>query len=106
MLLDKIRKATSLRALAFIAALLMCQPSFGYTSADKTPSGIAMTADLIIGRPALLAMTAVGAAVWLVSLPIAVLGGNAEQTGQTLVVDPARATFVRCLGCSSTQYKE
>lgn len=106
MVLDKIRKMASVRLLALAVALLVCQPSFAYTSTENTPSGVAMAADLLIGRPALLVMTSVGVAVWLVSLPFALLGGNAEETGQTLVVEPARATFMRCLGCSSTQYKK
>jgi len=44
--------------------------------------------------------------VYLVSLPFSLLGGNAEEAGEVLVMGPARATFVRCLGCARTGRKE
>ena len=69
-------------------------------SADA-PSGYAMMGDLIIARPILIALTAVGAAAFVVSLPFTLLGGNTEQAGQALVTDPARAAFIRCLGCTT-----
>jgi hypothetical protein len=105
MILDKLQNLPSIRILTLITALLLCQPSYGQTSAESSPSGVAMAADLVIGRPALLVMTSVGFAVWMVSLPLALIGGNAEETGKTLVVDPARATFARCLGCNTWKYK-
>jgi hypothetical protein len=47
----------------------------------------------------------VGGAVWLVSLPFSLLGGNADEAGEVLVMGPAKATFVRCLGCTRTGKK-
>lgn len=64
-----------------------------------------MTGDALFVRPALLATTIVGSAVYLVSLPFSALGGNAGEAGEVLVVGPAKATFVRCLGCSRTGRK-
>jgi hypothetical protein len=46
-------------------------------------------------------MTVVGAATFVVSLPFSALGGNVADAADTLVVGPAKATFVRCLGCSN-----
>jgi len=54
----------------------------------------------------LLATTLVGGAIYLVSLPFSALGGNAAEAGEVLVVGPAKATFVRCLGCSRTGRKQ
>ena len=105
MILEKFKRIPALRALAFTGALLMCQPSFAGERDLNTPTGIEMAADLIIGRPALLVTTAVGAAVWLVALPFSALGGNVKESGEQLVMGPARATFLRCLGCSSGDYK-
>jgi len=44
--------------------------------------------------------------VYVASLPIALLGGNAKEVGRTLVIEPASETFVRCLGCTRLGRKE
>jgi hypothetical protein len=67
----------------------------------ERPTAMAMTGDLLIARPALLAMTVVGAAVFVVSSPFSALGGNIGEAADTLVVGPAQATFLRCLGCTN-----
>jgi len=66
----------------------------------EDPSAGAMVADAIIARPLLLATTVIGTAFYIVTLPFSLLGGNALDAGEALVVEPAKATFVRCLGCS------
>ncbi len=73
---------------------------------DEEPSGGAMVADAVVARPLFLATTVIGASLYVVTLPISLLGGNVEQAGETLVVKPARNTFVRCLGCKQTGYQE
>ncbi|EMP54738.1 hypothetical protein ACFQGA_03550 [Marinobacter koreensis] len=93
--------------MATVAACLMGFSSMGYAQAvDETPSALAMTGDALFVRPALLATTIIGSAVYLVSLPFSALGGNAGEAGEVLVVGPAKATFVRCLGCTRTGRKE
>lgn len=79
-----------------------------YSNGDVTedPSAMAMTADLIIVRPAMLTFTILGSAVWLVALPFTAAGGNIKQSADTLVVGPAKNTFVRCLGCTKPGYKQ
>jgi hypothetical protein len=71
---------------------------------EEDPSMLAMTSDLILVRPVMLVATALGSAVWLVSSPFSLAGGNAMQAADTLVVGPAKATFVRCLGCTDDGY--
>lgn len=87
-----------------ISALAVCLLAFssvGHAQAiDEEPSALAMTGDALFARPALFVTTVVGSAVYLVSLPFSLLGGNAAEAGETLVVGPAKATFVRCLGCT------
>ena len=65
------------------------------------PSAIQMSVDIVVARPLLLASTALGTGVYVVSLPFSLLGGNAEEAAEVLVLEPAEATFVRCLGCTS-----
>lgn len=72
---------------------------------EEDPSMLAMTSDLLFVRPVMLVTTAVGSAVWLVSSPFSFAGGNAMQAADTLVVGPAKATFVRCLGCTDDGYE-
>lgn len=72
---------------------------------DEEPSALAMTGDALIARPLGLVFTVVGTAVYLVTLPFSLAGGNAKEAGKVLVVGPAEATFVRCLGCSTSGYK-
>lgn len=89
-----------------VAVCLLAFSSVGHARAvDESPSALAMTADALFARPVLFATTVVGAAVYVVSLPFSLLGGNAKEAGEVLVVGPAEATFVRCLGCEQSGRK-
>ena len=46
----------------------------------------------------MLTSTVVGLATFIVTLPFSALGGNIGEAGNTLVVEPAKYTFVRPLG--------
>ncbi len=72
---------------------------------EEKPSMLAMTGDFLIVRPVMLATTVVGTALWLVSSPFSLMGGNFKEAGETLALDPAKATFSRCLGCVGEGYK-
>jgi hypothetical protein len=48
----------------------------------------------------------IGAGVFVVSLPFTVLGGGVGDAGRALVVDPAKAAFVRCLGCIGEGFEQ
>jgi len=92
--------------IATMAACLLAFSSAGHAQAvDETPSALAMTTDALLLRPLLFATTIVGGAVYVVSVPFAAMGGNAKEAGQVLFLEPAKATFVRCLGCTRTGYK-
>ncbi|KAF1054881.1 MAG: hypothetical protein GAK43_00620 [Stenotrophomonas maltophilia] len=74
--------------------------------AFESPPIYKMMGDLIIARPLLIAATVVGTtAVFVVSLPFSAAGGNVGEAGQALVVEPGKAAFVRCLGCTTSGYK-
>lgn len=88
-------------------AMVLIAPQMGYSQAvEENPSALAMAGDLVVARPILLATTILGSVAYVVSLPFSLAGGNAEEAGETLVVGPARATFVRCLGCTRSGYKK
>ena len=68
------------------------------------PSAGAMAMDAVVARPFGLAITVVGTAIFVVSLPFSAMGGNVSEAADALVVGPARTTFTRCLGCTSAGY--
>ncbi|MGE4406216.1 multidrug transporter [Pseudomonas sp.] len=70
----------------------------------EAPKAYSMIGDLIIARPLLIAATVIGTGVFVVSLPFTALGGNVGEAGQALVVEPGKAAFVRCLGCTASGY--
>lgn len=95
---------------AFLSLVLTAVsiPAAAYSSMedDETtdaPSTFAMIGDIIVARPILLAMTVIGTAGFVLSLPFSALGGNVKESAQMLVVGPAKSTFARCLGCTETQ---
>lgn len=67
-------------------------------ASSSPPSAAAMGADALIVRPLSLAGTVLGAGLFVVSLPAALLGRNVGQAWHRLVIEPARYTFVRPLG--------
>ena len=64
----------------------------------ESPSPATMAADAVLVRPLGLAATAVGAVLFVVSLPFSAVAGNVGEAGHALVVDPAKMTFDRPLG--------
>ncbi len=69
-----------------------------YPAGDTRPSIVAMGLDFFIVRPLTFTLTMVGSVFWFVSLPVTALGGNVEEAGDKMVLDPGRYTFVRPLG--------
>ena len=72
-------------------------------AAEDEPSAMAMAGDMVVARPIGVAITAVGAAVFVASLPFTALGGNVSGAADTLVTKPAAETLARCGGCKSTR---
>ena len=65
---------------------------------SETPTAGTMLADTFMVRPLMLVGTAAGVVTFVVTLPFSALGGNVGEAGETLVVEPAKYTFVRPLG--------
>jgi len=54
-----------------------------------------------------IAGTVLGAGLFVVTLPFTAPVGATKHSAKSFVVEPARAAFVRCLGCTETgRYKE
>jgi hypothetical protein len=59
---------------------------------------VKITADALVVRPACFVATVLGAAIFVIGLPIAATSRSVKKTAHILVVKPARATFTRPLG--------
>lgn len=92
------------RRLMWLAALALLFSTVGrpVLAEDRGPvegaAAESMVLDLVLLRPLGLVATVAGGAIYIVSLPFSLAGGNARQAGQRLVSEPARFTFVRPLG--------
>ncbi|GAA3943357.1 hypothetical protein [Litoribacillus peritrichatus] len=69
------------------------------------PSAAAMVLDGLVVRPVMLGVTVLGTALFIVTSPFSLLGGNAEDAADELMIKPAKMTFIRCLGCSTLERK-
>ena len=99
---DKILKMGKSLLTGMLVGALMVGAAPQVAANEDEPTAGEMAADMIVGRPFGLIATALGTATFIVSLPFSALGGNVEQAAEHLVVKPAQATFVRCLGCRTS----
>lgn len=99
-------KAKSKRTLIalFVGSLVLPQTLWAQGSIDESPSAGAMAGDLVVARPIGVVLTVAGAAAFIVSLPFTLLAGSASEAAETLMIGPAKTTFVRCLGCTTNGY--
>lgn len=101
----RIRAVTrGIAAVAVISSLTVPQTLWAQYAVDESPSASAMVGDLLVARPFGLVLTVGGTAAWIVSLPFTLLAGHASEAAETLMVGPARTTFIRCLGCREDGY--
>lgn len=71
----------------------------------RSPSAGAMAADTLIARPLYFLSSQIGSVLYAVSLPFSLMGKNADQAAETLIVSPLQAGFIRCLGCGKPVYE-
>ena len=104
--MNGVKKKVSTLVTIMGMALILVLPRIGYAqSVEDTPSALAMTGDLLFVRPVLIGVTVLGSVGYVLSLPFSLAGGNASEVGSVLVAGPAKAAFVRCLGCTRVGYK-
>lgn len=90
--------------LGMVAGLMAvtAQPAMAAIEIDEGdfgPSYETMVVDTVVGKPLQLVAAVTGTAAYVVSLPFSVIGGNADQAQQKLVIEPWQA-MSRCLGCT------
>lgn len=88
------------KLMVILTCMTLMLPAYSFAQGKtERPEAYEMGLDLLIARPIALAMTVVGSAIFVVSLPFSLLGGNVGDAADVLVIGPAKATFTRCLGC-------
>ncbi len=69
-------------------------PCFAAQNDDTT----SIVVDTVVLRPVSFALTIVGSALFVVTLPVAIPAHSVDKVGHALVVAPAKDTFVRPVG--------
>ena len=96
------RLLAALKKSAAVAVATLLLLTGNITSAEtvkEQPSAGAMIIDAVLARPLYFILSQGGALVYGATLPFTLLGGNADEAAEALVVTPLQAAFVRCLGC-------
>jgi len=70
-----------------------------YINDQDEPTAEQMILDGLIYRPLAPAGTVIGTGIFIATLPFSILGGNVDEAGNRLVIEPAKVTFGSCLGC-------
>ncbi|OUS27302.1 hypothetical protein A9Q99_14910 [Gammaproteobacteria bacterium 45_16_T64] len=97
-----LNKTIRAKLLTIVVMIITALPSIAMAeSITERPSGVEMTADLILVRPLMLGATVIGTALFVISSPFSALGGNFKEAASTLVATPFKSTFMRCLGCGT-----
>ena len=89
-------KPRLLATLLSVPALLWSTSTPAFASGDTDATSVVV--DVLVARPVTFALTIVGTALFLVSLPVAATSGCMDKVANTLVVAPAKDTFTRPLG--------
>lgn len=87
---------TKLLILVCVLAVSLGSVTPCVASSDSGP--LEVVADVLVVRPGCLVATVVGSAFFVVALPVAAISRSVPQTANTLVVQPAKATFTRPVG--------
>jgi len=87
---------TKLLALLCVVVVSLGTVTPCVASTDNGP--LEVIADVAIVRPGCLVATVFGSAFFVIALPIAAISRSVPQTANTLVVQPAKATFSRPVG--------
>ena len=85
--------------LVLLIAFSLTTMSIPAMAEDSVPDAMSMIGDFVILRPLGIAATAVGCALFVVTLPFTVWSSKrVRATGNNFVVLPGKVTFVRPLG--------
>ena len=96
-----IKKLLLSGSLACVLMAPFASSAFAVKLPPEYPSEDEVILDAIVGRPLLIAATAAGTALFIVTLPFTLIAQNTGQAAKTLIANPGNAAFNRCLGCTA-----
>jgi hypothetical protein len=86
--------------------LLVCTSAMPLSAAETIePSPDEVAADLLFVRPVALCSIVVGSAIFVVGLIFTIPTGNVALSGEKLVVEPIKFTFLKPLGELDTPFR-
>ena len=80
---------------ALCALTLLSSATPGVAAEDRTLNALA---DVALVRPGCFVATVGGTALFIVALPFAAMSKSVKKTANTLITNPAKATFTRPVG--------
>ena len=86
------------RFLTLVLCGLALGPAFCTRTYATNGGAMATAVDVTVARPISFAATVLGSALFVVSLPIALLSHSTKDTAHVLVEAPAKDTFLRPVG--------
>jgi hypothetical protein len=86
------------RIVMMLLSVILLAASVQSTSAFDDNSFEAVAADIVVVRPAAFVATVLGAALFVVCLPVAAISGSTSETAEALVLRPGRMAFTRPMG--------
>ena len=89
-------KTKFLITITCVLAMLLSASTPALAAGDN--GAVSVAVDVVVARPVSFVLTVLGSARFVVSLPVAITAGGVDKVAKTLVVAPARDTFVRPLG--------
>lgn len=85
-----------IKILILLCTITLVMGNFSVSRADD--NSIATITDVMLVRPGCFLATVLGSVVFVAALPIAAVSGSIRSTADTLVINPAQATFTRPVG--------
>ncbi len=89
-------KTRLLMSVLCVLALLLSTSTPAWAAENTDVGSVAV--DVAVARPVGLALTIVGSALFIVSLPFTAASHSVDKAAQALVVAPAKDTFTRPVG--------
>jgi ABC-type sulfate transport system permease subunit len=84
------------KLLMIFCVCVMAMSSVNTSRASEDPLNV--VGDVVLARPGCFLATIFGSVAFVVALPFAATSGSVKATADTLIGQPARATFTRPLG--------
>ncbi len=81
-----------------VLVLVMISPTPAFASSEWESDAVSVVVDVTVARPITCALTLLGSAVFVVSLPVTIPSGSVKKVAHALVLVPAKDTFTRPVG--------